>query len=278
MENRFLHLVPLVIFTVLAIVAVGMMVGIAGMQPGGIIWPEIGRDFLITLVLMGVGIGISFLHLGRREKFLLAAAGVKHSWLSREVFSAGIFCVSTGSGYILMKIGWSVLSDLAVMAAFIAALYLTWTIGMVYNIPGRFTWEGFPNTAAPVVTALLLGCFRLTLFSRRSLFEWLFFLMWLVDFLMALSRAQAFRSQMEDKYKFVFPRMLFPTRVGHMARLVSSFSLMIMAIFSWKSPILFMIIGNIILDRLCFYAGATEVSPKSEIASQKAERMKEAMK
>jgi len=276
MENRFLHLVPLVVFTVMAIAAAGMMVGITGMQPAGITWPGIGRDFLLTLALVGVGIVISFLHLGRRERFLLAASGIKHSWLSREVITAGIFFVSTGCGYIFMKIGQAVLSDLAVTAAFIAALYMTWTIGMVYNIPGRFTWEGFPNTAAPVVTALLLGSFRLTLFSRRSLFDWMFFIMWLVDFLMALSRAQAFRSQMKDKYKFVFPRLLLPTRVGHMARLVSSFSLMIMAIFSWKSPILFMIIGNIILDRLCFYAGAVEVSPKSEMASRKAERMKEA--
>jgi DMSO reductase anchor subunit len=276
MENRFLHLVPLVVFTVMAIAAAGMMVGIAGMQSGGIIWPGIGRDFLITLVLAGVGIVVSFLHLGRRERFILAAAGVKHSWLSREVITAGIFFVSTGSGTIFMKIGQAVLSDLAVTAAFIAALYMTWTIGMVYNIPGRFTWEGFPNTAAPVVNALLLGSFRLILFSRRSLFEWMFFIMWLVDFLMALSRAQAFRSRMENKHTFVFPQYLFLTRVGHMSRLVLTFSMMTSAIFSWKGPMLFMIIGNIILDRLCFYAGAMEVSPKSEIASQKAERMKEA--
>ncbi|MDQ1353621.1 MAG: hypothetical protein QG657_3927 [Acidobacteriota bacterium] len=278
MENRFLHLAPLVTFTVMAIVAAGMMVGIAGMQSGGIIWPGIGRDFLLTLALVGGGIVISFLHLGRRERFLLAAAGIKHSWLSREVITAGIFFVLTGCGTIFMKIGQAVLSDLAVTAAFIAALYMTWTIGMVYNIPGRFTWEGFPNTAAPLATALLLGSFRLTLFSRMSLFDWMFFIMWLVDFLMGLSRAQAFRSQMENKYAFVFPRLLLPTRVGHMARLVLSFSMMTSAIFSWKSPILFMIIGNIILDRLCFYAGAVEVSPKSEIASQKAERMKEAIK
>lgn len=278
MENRFLHLVPLVVFTVLAITAAGMMVGIAGMLPAGVIWPGIGLDFLITLCLVGVGIAVSFLHLGRREKFLLAAAGLKHSWLSREVITAGIFFLSTGCGTIFMKVGLAVLSDLAVTSAFIAALYMTWTIGMVYNISGRFTWEGFPNTAAPVVTALLLGCFRLTLFSRRPLFEWMFFLMWLVDFLMALPRAQAFRSQMNEKYKFVFPQLLFLTRVGHMARLVLSFSVMILVIFSWKSPILYMIICNIILDRLCFYAEAMEISPKSETASLKAERMKEAIK
>lgn len=277
MENRFLHLVPLVSFTVMAITAAGLMIGIAGMLPVGIIWRGIDWDFLLTLALAGIGIAISFLHLGRRERFLRATAGIKHSWLSREVSTAGIFFVSTACGYIFMKIGQAALSDVAVAAAVIAAVYMTWTIGMVYNIPGRFTWEGFPNTAAPLVTALLLGSYRLTLFSRRSLFEWLFFLMWIVDFLIALTRAQAFRSRMENKYTFVFPHLLFPTRIGHMARLVLSFSMMTSAIFSWKSPILFLIIGNIILDRLCFYAGAVEVSPKSEMASRKAERMKDAV-
>jgi len=278
MENRFLQLVPLVFFTVMAIAAAGLMIGIAGMLPAGIIWPGIGRDYLLTLALAGMGIVISFLHLGKRERFLRAAVGIKHSWLSREVIAAGFFFVSTGCGYIFMKIGQAVLSDLAVTAAFIAAVYMTWTIGMVYNIPGRFTWEGFPNTAAPLVIALLLGSHRLIIISgsRKSLFEWLFFLMWLVDFLLALSRAKVFRSRMENKYTFMFPHLLFPTRAGHMARLVLSFAMMTMAIFSWSSPILFMIIGNIILDRLCFYVGAVELSPKSEMASRKAERMKEA--
>ncbi len=277
MENRFLQLVPLVFFTVMAIAAAGLMIGIAGMLPAGIVWRGIGRDFLLTLALAGIGIAISFLHLGRRERFLRATAGIKHSWLSREVIAAGVFFISTGCGYIFMKIGHAALSDLAVTATVIAAVYMTWTIGMVYNIPGRFTWEGFPNTAAPLVTALLLGSYRLILFSRKPLFEWLFFLLWLVDFLLALSRAQVFRSRMENKYTFVFPYLLFPTRVGHMVRLVSSFSMMTSAIFSWSSPILFLIVGNIILDRLCFYAGVVEVSPKSEMASRKAERMKEAV-
>jgi hypothetical protein len=62
-----------------------------------------------------------------------------------------------------------------------------------------------------------------------------------------------------------------------MTRLILSLVLIPVFLFTFSRTILFIIMVSILLDRLCFYAGTVGVSPKSEIAFQKAERMKQAV-
>lgn len=280
MENRFLQLVPLVLFTGMATVAAGLMMGMSSLLLVGIYWSGVERYLLLTAALSGVGIIISLFHLGRKERLLRAILGIRHSWLSREVIFAGLFTIFTVGVFILVNTGQGAnLIDLAAAAAVIAAVIMAWTIGMVYNLSGRFTWAGLPYSVAPLVTALLLGTYGIIFFNTKpnSRLELLFFMLWLLDFIMALSRAVTFRKLMKNKYRFEFPHLIFFTQAGHMTRLILSSCLIIAILFLFRRTVLFIIIGNIILDRLCFYAGTVGVSPRSEIAFQKAERMKEAV-
>jgi DMSO reductase anchor subunit len=167
---------------------------------------------------------------------------------------------------------------LCVAAGAISAIIMTWTIGMVYHLPGRFTWEEFPYSAAPLVTSFFLGSYWIIFFSEAGTwFELIFFILWLLDFLMALARAVTFRRLMKNQYRFEFPHLIPLTRTGHMTRLILSLVLIPVFLFTFSRTILFIIMVSILLDRLCFYAGTVGVSPKSEIAFQKAERMKQAV-
>ncbi|HLP58433.1 MAG TPA: DmsC/YnfH family molybdoenzyme membrane anchor subunit [Candidatus Deferrimicrobium sp.] len=279
MENRFLQLVPLVLFTAMAIIAAGLMIGVGWMLLANIYLTGMDRYLLLITALTGMGIIISLFHLGRKERLLRAILGIRHSWLSKEVLFAGFFTVTTGGVFILMNTGQgSNLIDLTIAAALISAMIMTWTIGMVYNLSGRFTWEGLPYAAAPLVTAFLLGSYWIIFFTKpNAWFESIFFIWWLLDYMMALSRAVTFRKLMMSKHRFEFPHLIFLTRVGHMARLILSFFLMMAILFLSRGIVLFFIIGSIILDRLCFYTGTVGISPKAEIAFHKAERMKEAV-
>ena len=241
--------------------------------------PGYHHYLLLTVVLAGMGVAISLFHLGRKEKFLRAIVGVRHSWLSREVIVASAFAISAGAVFIFVNTGQAaILIDLAAAAAVISALIMTWTIGMVYNLSGRFTWEGFPYLMAPFMSALLLS-YWIILFNTmpKIWLKLLFLIIWLFDFLMALLRTKTFRRLLDNKYRFEFPHLILFTRVGYMARLILTFCLIAGVLLSLKRIVLFIIIANIILDRLCFYAGTVGVSPRSEIAFQKAERMKEAL-
>lgn len=280
MGNRFLHLIPLVLFTVMSIVAAGLMTGLSWMLLTGTYWPGYNYYLLLLVILVGIGMVISLFHLGRKERFMRAIVGVRHSWLSREVIFASVFAISTGAIFIFMNTGQAaILIDLAVAAAVISALIMTWIIGMVYDLSGRFTWAGFPYSMAPFMSTLLLGSYWIILFDKhpKIWLELLFLIIWLFDFLMALLRTMTFRRLMDNKYRFEFPHLIMFTRVGYIARLILTFCLIAANLLLFKRTVLFMIIANIILDRLCFYAGAVGVSPRSEIAFQKAERMKEAL-
>ncbi|MCP5105561.1 MAG: dimethyl sulfoxide reductase anchor subunit, partial [bacterium] len=161
MENRFYHLVPLVLFTVLAIVGSGLMIGAGLLFFMGF---DVGTYLLWVFILIGTGVMISFFHLGRKGRFLRAVVGVGHSWLSREVIVAGIFAVFAGGGYFLVSSGKGAgLLFLVIGIGVVSAVFLVLTIGMVYNLVTRLSWSGFFNWFAPFSAALLLGvsCFVL---------------------------------------------------------------------------------------------------------------------
>ena len=104
-----------------------------------------------------------------------------------------------------------------------------------------------------------------------------FYIIWGIDFIFAVMRAVGFRGLMGNGHRFVFRHLMGFAWVGYLLRLVISVCVVLAFVLGLGSPVLFLISGTVILDRLSFYAGMVEVTPRSEIAVLKAERMKEAV-
>jgi DMSO reductase anchor subunit len=277
--NRFLHQVPLLLFTTTAVTAAGLMSGLFVLLVFGKTGLQIRTSLLWTAVLVTAGMLVSLFHLGRKGRFLRAVTGIGHSWLSREVIVAGVFAVSTGCSYLFMENrSMTGLFNLYIYAAVLSALILTITIGMVYNLAGRRSWTGISNWAAPPVTALLLGACCMMLWEESRLHSLIFLSLWLADFTLAVSRTLTFSRLIRNTHRFTFPRFIPFTRFVYISRLFLSVLVMIAALFFLRFLLLPMLIAIVFLDRLAFYAGMTEISPRSEIAELKAERMQEAVK
>jgi DMSO reductase anchor subunit len=282
MDNRFIHMIPLLLFTSMAIVAAGLMTGLTLLTVIGFKSSQYGHYLFLSFVLAGLGTLISLFHLGRKERFLRALLGINHSWLSREVLVAGIFAALSGTIFLLYKIlpppdYPSLLSNIITGAAVISGILLTWTIGLVYNLPSRPTWQGLPNFSAPLVTALLTGSYCFILLTGFPGFKWAALILWAVDFSIAIWRFVIFHKLKSQPPRFVFPHLSTLTQITHIFRLLLSLSIPVLTFISINVPILLILSTTILLDRLALYSGSIQFTPKSEIATLKSERMQEAI-
>ncbi|MDQ4068002.1 MAG: dimethyl sulfoxide reductase anchor subunit [Actinomycetota bacterium] len=101
---------------------------------------------LLALVLGAVGVAVSILHLGRPERAWRAAAGLRHSWLSREVAALGLFAV-LAVGSVLSA------SRLVQGAAALAGLAGVACSAMLYVVTRRPSWR-----ASVTGPRFALGC------------------------------------------------------------------------------------------------------------------------
>lgn len=88
-----------VFFTTIAGAAQGLVVGIALLAVAG---PPVAASFATTILMLAtlmlvIGLGASFAHLGRPERAWRAAAMWRTSWLSREVIALPAFIVVVAS-------------------------------------------------------------------------------------------------------------------------------------------------------------------------------------
>jgi DMSO reductase anchor subunit len=121
-------------------------------MPDGKIFFAVGS--LISLVLSGLGLGASFLHLGHPERAWRAAAMWRTSWLSREVIVLPAFMALVALYGIGHYLNWSV--TLAVgAAATVVCLALFACTGMIYACIKFLQEWASPLT---LVNYLLLGC------------------------------------------------------------------------------------------------------------------------
>ncbi len=108
----------------------------------------------LVVVLEGLGLGASFLHLGRPERAWRAASQWRTSWLSREVIALPAFAGTSLLYGLAHYLGWggtTLLGSLGVLAC--VALFVC--TGMVYACI-RFLQEW--ATPLTLVNYLLLGC------------------------------------------------------------------------------------------------------------------------
>jgi anaerobic dimethyl sulfoxide reductase subunit B (iron-sulfur subunit) len=144
--------VPLILFTLLAQIAVGGFWVLA--------WINTAGDILLLRLLIGICLGLgmlaSFAHLGSKRNAWRALTRIRKSSLSREVLFAGLF----GLGWL-----WTMLENLiwqqsnfestAITAIF--GIGLIYNMSQVYRFPAAPGWNTWRTHAGFMLSALLLG-------------------------------------------------------------------------------------------------------------------------
>jgi len=158
---------PLVIFTVLAQMAVGAFVVIGALTGWAADygnWLAVARRFTFTPflaagVVFGVGVLGSLLHLGHPLRAYQALFNLRTSWLSREILSVSLF----GAGWTVflgMLITFPTFTDLLkvvyAMTA-LAGLALIYCMAKVYQLVNMLTWNSRQTPISFFLTAGILG-------------------------------------------------------------------------------------------------------------------------
>jgi DMSO reductase iron-sulfur subunit len=162
---------PLVLFTVLAQMAVGAFItlGLFDLRFSTLVT---ALPVLVMGVIMVAALLLSLVHLGQPQRAYRAIANWRTSWLSREILSAGAF---TGGVILFNLLQWFYPSRYLEMAgetyrmglfsihSFVFYLTALAGLALVYNIPHVYRlrtvkiWDSWHTTAAFLVTPLLLG-------------------------------------------------------------------------------------------------------------------------
>ena len=125
-----------IVFTTVAGAAQGLVVALALAMLGGVAsGPAFAaRALLLAAALLVVGLGASFLHLGRPERAWRAAAMWRSSWLSREVIVLPGFIALVLVWWLAFRLGAAAAwTHLALPLAAIAAAALLWLCtAMIY--------------------------------------------------------------------------------------------------------------------------------------------------
>jgi anaerobic dimethyl sulfoxide reductase subunit B (iron-sulfur subunit) len=167
---------PLVIFTVLAQMAVGAFI-VLGAFIGwalSLLGTELDLPMpppgplLIMSVIFVYGVLVSLLHLGHPFRAYRALANLRTSWLSREILSVGLF----GAGLVVfLFISPTFTSLLWVVYGLtaLAGLALIYCMARVYRLSNLPFWNSWRTTASFYLTAGLLGLLFCAMQSSRGL-------------------------------------------------------------------------------------------------------------
>jgi anaerobic dimethyl sulfoxide reductase subunit B (iron-sulfur subunit) len=144
--------VPLILFTLLAQIAVG---GYWAMS-----WMSSSIRTLAPLVLVGLCLGAgmlaSFAHLGTKKNAWRALSRLRKSSLSREILFAGLF----GLGWLLTLLEtlmWKSNSFELFAITAILGIGLLYNMSQVYRFPAAPGWNTWRTNAGFMISALLLG-------------------------------------------------------------------------------------------------------------------------
>jgi anaerobic dimethyl sulfoxide reductase subunit C (anchor subunit) len=163
---------PLVVFTLAAQTAVGMLVWVAILSllksplPIG---PLAAGGWALALAVGGLL--ASLLHLGRPQRAFMAIRRLNKSWISREVILAGAFCLSTAS---LAISAWRSPPSFS-PSTWLLGLSTILGVGLVYAMAQVYRLRTAPVWAGPLtgpgffLTGLLLGGLSLSLLSPKAL-------------------------------------------------------------------------------------------------------------
>ena len=149
-----LHELPLVVFTLLIQMAVGMVIG-------SLVLPAIPLPVLLaTGILLLVGASVSFLHLGRKRNAWRAILHLNKSWLSREILMAVLF----GAAWAVeigLKLFWEVTPNPWPMA--ILGFGLIYSMSRIYLLRAVPSWNNWCTPATFFLSTAVLGALGINL-------------------------------------------------------------------------------------------------------------------
>jgi anaerobic dimethyl sulfoxide reductase subunit B len=149
-----LHELPLVVFTVLIQMAVGLSIC-------SLVLLAIPLSVLLAPgILLLVGGAVSFLHLGRKRNAWRAVLHLKKSWLSREILMAVLF----GAAWAVeigLKLFWEVTPNPLPMA--IVGLGLIYSMARVYLLRAVPAWNSWRTPATFFLSTAILGALGINL-------------------------------------------------------------------------------------------------------------------
>jgi DMSO reductase iron-sulfur subunit len=153
-QGRGVHELPLVAFTLLLQMAVGLAVFSLGLA-------TLPESLIIAIGVLTAAAGlISFLHLGNKRNAWRAVIHLKKSWLSREILMAGLFgmawVVSAGA-----KWYWGAPLNPWPMA--ILGIALIFSMARVYLLRAVPGWNSWRTPAAFFLSAAVLGAMGINL-------------------------------------------------------------------------------------------------------------------
>ncbi len=260
MTARF-HEWPLACFTALGIGGAGIVAArqvpvLAGLiAPGEAVWhlPAGG-------LLVGAGLLLSLLHLGRPVRAARAMSGTLHSALSQEV----IFGLLTAALSLAAAVP-SPAAPLLALAAGVCSLLFLGALGLVYWLPGQNGWSG-AAAATPLTAGLATGA--LVLAAEITSFPGQVFAISLVvadlaTFTLRWATTARLVPGADACYPAVFKRrhLLLGARVAYLDLLP-----VFLLLRGFPTAATVAVAAGLFIDRIAFYAVATRRSIEAEIA------------
>ena len=146
---------PLVVMTVLTQLSVGAFAAIWLLQWFGKA-TRLGAAALVSLLVAGLALNASTLHLGRPIHAYRALKMWKRSWLSREVLMFGLF---SAVAFFYAALLWFQLPGSLVVGALTSLLGAAGIIASacIYLVPARPVWNSKHTVAGFFLTGILLG-------------------------------------------------------------------------------------------------------------------------
>lgn len=145
---------PLVLFTILSQTAIGMVFMSAVRAMAGPHEEQTRNEWLLIIVLMGLGLMASLFHLGLPLEAYRALAHLKKAWLSREVLAAGTFMALICAIFLALVTGAGISKSVKkalLCGAVLVGLVTLWASGMTYAPPSMPAI----NNALPLVFFLI---------------------------------------------------------------------------------------------------------------------------
>jgi anaerobic dimethyl sulfoxide reductase subunit C len=136
------------------LLAVQLRLGVRGPGESGV-----GAVLLVMSLAALVGLGASFLHLGRPSNAWRALGNLRSSWLSREILFASAFAAALVASALLSfrKGSTGFWPGFAEGFAAVLGIALLWSMAMAYRLRTVPAWNGWTTNAAFFASALGLG-------------------------------------------------------------------------------------------------------------------------
>ena len=269
MSEKFSASIPLILFTTLLPVGIGLeitaaMVGLTTFASKTTLLPALILSFAFTLVS---GFFV-FFHLSHKKRGAKAIRGLPHSWLSREV----VFCACFGlllaiSILYIHQIGITtlLLATMAVCGGF--GLATAVTIGLVYNLPTQIAWRGLVNSTGPLLGVLLIaasatGYLINTREPHQSIFVFIILILTAESFAL-IKGIKLFQFLGNNPHLLTYAGLKNVVRACYLARTILLITLFVLAFNRLYQAIIYLGAITILVNRIIFYASAAQQTPEA---------------